>query len=410
MLNSRLLTLVLFEAVLAFGGCGGSKCASISDATGAWSKAARVTVAVYGTGAHCTASGGVTGAAAPIMSRSFAKQAAISIDMAPGHHTIVVTLFVDDAGTVPLATACTERDFAGGSDACLNLTLDTLDPTACSSDGDCASASGDAMGCCANHCVDLTQTNLRSCGNGVCIDAANCCKDADCNAPPAQAGCFQGGSCSGVGGSCSYTLRAGAQTCGTTCCRNVNGTCNADCALTCAFGFADCDGDPSNGCEQSLYDANYCGGCFTQCIYPNAVAACPTGTCMLTRCAAGFQNCDGLTANGCECAGTGCCANGACQDMHNNGIGQTFTDCVAPGTYNQTQATEACAAFTGDASQCHVSTTCSSGVSAVCSDGNPSACNCWVFSGSGGNVAGKVRTNSQGSCDCSVHNSSPGWN
>src|SRR5262249_54745687 len=112
-------------------------------------------------------------------------------------------------------------------------------------------------------------------------------------------------------------------------------------------------------------------------------------------------------ANGCECAGSGCCASGACQTLHDNGVGQQFDDCVAGGTYDQTQATEACAAFTGDASQCHVSTTCASGVSAVCSDGSSSACNCWVFGGSG---VGKVKTNSQGNCNCSVHGNSPSWN
>jgi hypothetical protein len=98
------------------------------------------------------------------------------------------------------------------------------------------------------------------------------------------------------------------------------------------------------------------------------------------------------------CGSRSCWTNpdgGACQIMHSNGVGQSFYDCVAAGTHNQTQATEACAAFTGDASQCH-SMSCGSG-SAVCSDGSGDACDCWIYSG---DSAGRVKHNSVGSCGC----------
>src|SRR5262249_41752294 len=159
-----------------------------------WAKAARVTLDIYGSNVHCASGGGVTGADAPQFSRSFAARAAVALDMAPGHHAVVLTLFADDAATVPLAAGCTERDFVGGSNACLTLTLDSLDPPACSSDGDCAGASspdgGGTMACCANHCVDLAVGNLRSCGGSVCVAATTCCGDADCTAPPGRAGCY----------------------------------------------------------------------------------------------------------------------------------------------------------------------------------------------------------------------------
>jgi len=380
------------------------------DPTGAWSRAARATVDVYGSGAHCATTGGVTGAAAPTLTRSFAKPTALSFDVSPGHHVVVVTLFADNAAQLPLAGGCVERDFVGGSNACLQLTLEAIDPTACASDDDCvnrsAAAGSGATACCASHCVDLAQASLRNCGGGVCVDAATCCSDADCNAPPAAAACYLGGSCPAVGGTCSYTLRPGALTCGTTCCRDVEGTCNPDCSLSCSVGYADCDGDPSTGCEQSIFDTQHCGGCWTACSFANAVAACPTGSCTLSKCDAGFQNCDGQNANGCECKGTGCCANGACQTAHDDGVGQTFYDCVATGTYDQTQATEACAAFTGDASQCHVSTTCASGATAVCSAGSATACDCWIFAGTG---VGKVKTNGAGSCTCHANGNPGSW-
>src|SRR5262249_46624311 len=161
---------------------------------------------------------------------------------------------------------------------------------------------------------------------------------ADCTSPPGPAACFVAGTCSGVGGSCSYTIQPGAVVCGDTCCRSLQGTCNVDCTLTCASGVADCDGDTADGCEQSLHDVEHCGDCATACSYANAVAACPSGTCVLSACADGYQNCDAQEANGCECQGNACCSGGACQVRHANGLGQSFFDCTALGTHDQTQA------------------------------------------------------------------------
>ncbi len=68
----------------------------------------------------------------------------------------------------------------------------------------------------------------------------------------------------------------------------------------CPTGMGDCDGDPSNGCEVDLQTTlSSCGACGTACGETNAAAACVAGTCQLT-CAAGFGNCDGNAANGCE--------------------------------------------------------------------------------------------------------------
>ena len=71
-------------------------------------------------------------------------------------------------------------------------------------------------------------------------------------------------------------------------------------------------------------------------------------------CNAGLQDCNGSKApdtDGCECAGTGCCS-GKCQTAHSNGNGQTFYDCAAGKTHNETQAGEACAALTGGSGAC----------------------------------------------------------
>lgn len=42
-------------------------------------------------------------------------------------------------------------------------------------------------------------------------------------------------------------------------------TCTATgCSMTCAANFADCDGDPRNGCERA-FDINHCGSCNLAC-------------------------------------------------------------------------------------------------------------------------------------------------
>src|SRR6185437_1830117 len=64
-----------------------------------------------------------------------------------------------------------------------------------------------------------------------------------------------------------------------------------DCA--CAEDFADCDGDPGNGCEADLSSATTCGACDVHCMN----ASCKAGAC---ACEGGFADCDGNPKNGCE--------------------------------------------------------------------------------------------------------------
>lgn len=82
---------------------------------------------------------------------------------------------------------------------------------------------------------------------------------------------------------------------------NSVGVCAAGtCDFVCDAGFDDCDGDPANGCETDLSQITDCGTCDNVCNYPSGVAACDGTSCSLMGCLPGFDNCDGIIENGCE--------------------------------------------------------------------------------------------------------------
>ena len=103
------------------------------------------------------------------------------------------------------------------------------------------------------------------------------------------------------------------------------------CALSCDPGFGDCENGAADGCEASLMDDPLnCGACRARCEPgPNQVASCDAGVCE-TACVAGFEDCNGDPADGCEaevafdpahcgscgaaCPGaTDACVSGLCQ-------------------------------------------------------------------------------------------------
>jgi len=74
------------------------------------------------------------------------------------------------------------------------------------------------------------------------------------------------------------------------------------CAIaTCDNGFADCDGDPANGCEANVgSDPANCGFCGHECTVANGTAGCALGQCTIASCAPGFADCDETPVDGCE--------------------------------------------------------------------------------------------------------------
>ena len=86
-------------------------------------------------------------------------------------------------------------------------------------------------------------------------------------------------------------------------CTNPHGgtACVASlCAPTCDTGWGTCDANAANGCERSLTTLTDCSACDVACNLANASESCSTGTCTITSCSAGFSNCDGNQATGCE--------------------------------------------------------------------------------------------------------------
>jgi hypothetical protein len=266
---------------------------------------------------------------------------------------------------------------------------------------DCDTTQPDTNGCetsltaaascaaCGQSC-DTTHSNFDSCdttSGAVCKYSS--CKSgyANCNkTPPDTNGCETSittpSNCGACGRSCDTTNSQGASCAG------------GDCQYTgCNPGWANCDptNHDTNGCESSLSSTSSCGACKVGCNTDTGTASCDGNTCSY-QCNTGLRDCNAGTApdtDGCECASPDCCGS-ICQTTHSNGVGQSFYDCNAPGTHDQSQAQAACTAYTGSASACRPSTMCCSGniivaclgitAKSVCGSAN-GQCYCWQYEG-----------------------------
>ncbi len=232
--------------------------------------------------------------------------------------------------------------------------------------GDCSSGAPDSDGCETN----LTTTNEKVCADGTCVSNTDCCTGLDCTTPPGPAACFPAhGTCPSEGAACSYTQNSGSVICsGTTCCNAINGTCSNSCTLACNTGFGHCTADPSKGCESNL----------TTCI------------------------------------NTPCCTAGMC-NVHSNGQGQQYTDCVdaagTPGsgsTYNATMANDAAKAWAaaGTIGSKLCGSPADSCISSVTGSGGSGHCVVWCYTGA---LAGYQVESAANQCTCPTASSTPTW-
>ena len=147
-------------------------------------------------------------------------------------------------------------------------------------------------GACARACGGAN--SKQACQAGMCVVAGCDPGFSDCDSQP-ETGCEVNVStdvkhCGGCGRACPRFA-------------NATSTCaNAQCGIgMCQVGFADCNNAVMDGCEADLLSPTSCGKCGNACAAPaNATAGCKNGMCGIGVCHAGFADCDGNAANGCE--------------------------------------------------------------------------------------------------------------
>lgn len=178
---------------------------------------------------------------------------------------------------------------------------DALAPDVHGADSGCRCASGET--CCEGACVSLA-SNPSHCGR-----CANVCPGTTCVAGGCSATCTAGfGDCDGTPATgCETNITTSVAHCGR--CGNACSFANAavSCVMgscrmgRCNAGFADCDGNPANGCEvDTRVSVEHCGACGMRCVIPGMIAVCNAGRCEPRTCAAGRGECDSNPATVCE--------------------------------------------------------------------------------------------------------------
>jgi hypothetical protein len=181
----------------------------------------------------------------------------------------------------------------------------------------CNTGYGNCDGIATNGCETNLQTDINNCGTcGNVCPAGTGSQRAVCNSGTCGfTTCPTGFATCGASGTCLDNVTTDVNNCGA--CgqqcssANVAPACTGGmCTGACTAGFADCNGNKlTDGCEVNVQtDVNNCGGCGVACDPPHSVPLCSTGTCDYSACAAGYSDCDGNRANGCETLGS-------CPDM-----------------------------------------------------------------------------------------------
>lgn len=169
-------------------------------------------------------------------------------------------------------------------------------PTGCSSDAACAgnpngSVCDTALGTCVGCVASSTCVAGKFCDPSTKTCVKGCNSDADCAGDPA------GDKRCGGAHLCVACLADTDCAAGKVCASSD--ICIPGCNPThgCQMGFTCCGGT----CHDLTSDFSHCGTCTAACVDPaNALDVCKNGVCALEKCKAGWADCDGNMANGCE--------------------------------------------------------------------------------------------------------------
>ncbi|MBI2391143.1 MAG: TLD domain-containing protein [Deltaproteobacteria bacterium] len=234
------------------------------------------------------------------------------------------------AGDCPASWNWSCVSLPGRSPACSCTVLGSEDVACNGTDENCNGVIDEGTVTCGTTCADIKR-DPNNCGAcGVVCGGGTICQSGSCVCPSGKP-TICGASCVDLA---SDPLNCGK--CGAPCPGGASGTsvCTAGtCSLECSAGFGNCNGSVTDGCEKDLRSDNAnCGVCGRACSFANASASCNTGSCVISSCSTGFGNCDFDPANGCEtntatstancggcgkaCApanGIGTCVSGACE-------------------------------------------------------------------------------------------------
>jgi hypothetical protein len=259
-------------------------------------------------------------------------------------------------------------------DKCVPIGCDSPFADCDSNPMDCETSANTAKNCmgCGKTCTDADVANATaSCETGVCSVAQCFTGYGDCNTMPVD-GCEQMLATNAHCGACSTPCNlpgsfddcatgvclaqscepgyddcdgnrangcesldlpshCGAcdKTCDTSLLHVTSASCsNQQCAIGCPSDFADCDHDPSTGCETPITSLQRCGSCDTPCAIAHAEASCDAGTCNFVRCMPGWGDCNddhaSPTTDGCE---TSLNVDDHCGSCTNNCKGTTTPVC-----------------------------------------------------------------------------------
>ena len=177
---------------------------------------------------------------------------------------------------------------------------------------------------CDGVCVDTSEDPNNCGGCGVV-----CASDESCSGGTCTSSCSQGWTPCGPNPTDCVDLSTDPDHCGA-----CGVSCGAQvcdlgvCSDSCSSGSTACSGQ----CVDTDSDPENCGACGVACNLLNATAACAGGHCAVGSCDAGFDDCDGDPANGCEVElSTDDLNCGQCGNVCAAGIACGSGECQSPG-------------------------------------------------------------------------------